>query len=166
MKITIFIALLLFPMACTSIPKHIQVSDQLVSSYNKETKNDGLQLVGSGGSFMHDIQGYDLDYVVEKCLTVNETRRLYIKTMENLLDKINSNPQVRPYLHTHPFTIENVKVMISFHTPDGKSVDSRYVALVFSGRGKICYCNYKNNKFNDIHEETYADALRIVRGNN
>ena len=148
----------------SSIPIHIQVSDRLVSSYIEETKNNGLKLIGSGGSFMHDIQAYDLHYITVQNLDVNAARNLYVKTMETLLHRINHDPKIRPYLHTYPFTIENVKIMSSFKKPDGKRVDSKYVALVFCVKGKIDYSRNVNNTLQDLYEEPYSEALRIVKG--
>lgn len=113
---------------------------------------------------MQDVKGYDLHYEAKKNLHVSEVRKLYVNTMENLLKKINNDPILRPYLHTYPFTIENVSIMISFHTSAGKSVSSQYVALVSCLNGNIFYRNYVNDKFNNIHKEPYAEALRIVRG--
>ena len=83
--------------------------------------------------------------------------------MLNLLNKINNDPQIRPYLHVYPFSIDNVKIMISFDTLEGKRVDSRYIVLVFCAKGKIFYKNYVNNSICPVHEEPYTEALRIFR---
>ena len=54
----------------------------------KETKNNGLRLIGSGGKFMDNVGGNKLHFVAVQNLNINEERKLYVKSMENLLNKI------------------------------------------------------------------------------
>lgn len=47
-------------------------------------------------------------------MNLEEARRLYVEVVEDFLNRINNNKEIRSYLHDYPFTIKNLDLMIHF----------------------------------------------------
>lgn len=155
--------ILLFAFACSPVPAHQRAANILLKSYAQQTlKTDGLYLIGLGGGFSDDIKIVSYHYGTIKSLDVNDARRLYVKTAQNLINRMNSDDNVRPYLHTYPATIDNVDISIGFFMPNGEYPDEEHVALMFRTRGLIFYEARKDSKFITLYEETWEEALRKV----
>ena len=96
-----------------------------------------------------------------KKVNVEEARILLITLTKELLDRINSDQQIRPYLDHYPFTEKGISLGLSFYDDQGKRVDNGYVAHLFVAKdGNICYDTYNHEE--DLYEEPYEEALRIV----
>jgi hypothetical protein len=156
---------LLFPVLLVANQEYIslshKISDQFVKDYSKRT---GVNITGSGGGMMDDIDLICLTFEGRQRLDVSGARRLYVDGVEDLLSRYNTSKIVRPYLHNFPFTIDNLRFMLGFEDGYGKHLASGFVALVLCANGKIYYCYYDPgvDELLDLHEETYEEALRIV----
>lgn len=145
---------------------YCRLSNKIVNEYSKElTRQKGLYLIGAGGAFMDDIKEISLHYQSLDKLSVNEARRLYIEISEGYLKRYNENVAIRPYLHNYPFTINNLKLMIGFIDETRQRQGDGFVALMFIARNKLWFEGYDltKSKFYDLHCETYAEAVEIVR---
>jgi len=93
------------------------------------------------------------------------TKSSLVDSVEEYLSAINSNEKIRPYLHNYPFTAKNVEIVIYFHNPNGSNVASGKISIAAAKRGKvICYIDYPEKyTIKTIHEETYEEALKLVR---
>ncbi len=65
----------------------------------------------------------------------------------------------------YPITSKNVNMMIGFSGDDHDYPDPPSIALVMTANDKVNYARYDKirRKFIDDYEESYYDALRIVR---
>ena len=82
------------------------------------------------------------------------------------MKKYNINVKIRPFLHNFPFTLENMKISLSFEDESHKNQGEGYVAYAFIGKNRqIFYLGYdhKTEKLYDIHCEPYEKALEIVK---
>ena len=84
--------------------------------------------------------------------------------VEEYLFAINSNENVRPYLHNYPFTASDVRIVIYFHNSDRSNVPNGKISIVAARQGSIEYFidDPKINNIKSIYEETYNDALKTV----
>lgn len=146
---------------------YIKETDRIVSSVLKDLeKKEKIYLFGYGGAFRDDVEEINLSFSTKKNVDIQKARRLIIYIAETLLKKINSNTQIRPYLHNYPFTNNNLKVSIHFNDKNDKAVLPPYLAYVGLMFGEIDYSlqNLQNNlKLDGIHQETYEEALKIYR---
>ena len=71
---------------------------------------------------------------------------------------------IKPYLSHYPFTEQGLALGISFDDENQNIVASKFVAIVFAVNGNIYYSSYNHNKkkFQNIHEESYQEAFKIV----
>ena len=130
----------------------------LQNIYAKELQKSGLRVLCKGGALMNDVEQIGLDFFLRKYVDVNEARRLYVKYSEPFLRLVNANRKLRPYLHNYPATINEIGFSISFAIDPTKD-ESSQVRHVFYGRGEVSYFAPHTN---EIHHETYEEALKIV----
>ncbi len=163
--ISVFLLLLVFNLACTVMSNDQSIAHSVMHSFGEQqTKTNGLTLLGLGGSFYDKVSILDLHFYSDRALTVEQVRGLYISSTQQLLQMVNTNCKIRPYLRNYPFNENNLKFSISFYSKDNGFLEYPAVAHVFLLNGKISY-NYYNNKeqkFIDGPIESYADALKIV----
>ena len=82
-----------------------------------------------------------------------------VKCVEEYLERINNDENVRPYLSHHPFSSLGVNFDIAFQ---GAKEDA--IRLVFLSEGNIAYCVVDPNQkpYVTKHRETYEEAREIV----
>src|ERR1700728_5092837 len=101
-----FLLLLFFSCGYRSIPQHCKEADRIMLTHAKQVKkSDNFGVMGTGGAFMDDVKEILLVYQVNIALEPKDARRLYVKTASSLLELINNDEKIRPYLHQYPFTI-------------------------------------------------------------
>jgi hypothetical protein len=90
-----------------------------------------------------------------------------VKLKERFVEVINNHEKVRPYLREHPVTAERAKINLRFCDKKGVQYCDGTVAFVLVGSdNKIYYCGSELNdlKWNDLFEEPYSEAVKIVHG--
>lgn len=129
----------------------------------------GYQYKNGIGNFA---ASYSLQKTKNEEISLGYARNLIVFLTEKLLQEINSNPEVIPDLDVYPFISDLIR--ISIHFEDENRVDlGQGVAIVYFSKGKIEYEGYKIyeyagrfpavGKHFTIHEESYAEALDIVK---
>lgn len=163
-KITPIILLLSCLISCKDEPKHVQAAHRLMNRFTSHMQNsEHFHLSGSGGAMMGDIQQVSLTYESQRDVDINEARRLFVTNSERLLNLINTDTVIRPYLHDYPFEVKNLDFSLSFYSKSHKCIQNEFISYVFFARGNICYCNYDMEKKSQIvFREPYEEALKIV----
>lgn len=170
MKIIFFIIFTLkafFILSSCSSPAHVRAAEKIMNSFTQEVRREGLYQKKSGGSMRGDIKEIILGYTVYRSLKLNQARLLFIKVSEALLNKINSNDEIRSYLHNYPFEVKNISLSLSFSSPKEDYLDESYISYVFLNtlNEDVVYCIYDSlyKELKVIHQEPYQDALRIYQ---
>jgi hypothetical protein len=105
-------------------------------------------------------------------VSIEYARTLVVYLTEGLLKEINTDPKLRPDLDIYPFTSDLIRIAIYFK--DENKIDlGQGVASVYFSKGKIEYERYDIREYTGrypaygkhftIHEESYAEALDIVK---
>ena len=126
---------------------------------------NNLHISGTGGGLKDKkIRLFMVNYDIYKDVELDEARINIVKLTEFYLQKINSDPELRPLLVTNPFTIKNLELGISYVQPSGDH--STLVARSFMNEGTVFYSKYDETQkmLVDLHKETYEEALAIVNG--
>ena len=125
-----------------------------------------------------NVSDFSIDYVLYKSrydtVTLEEARSLLVFVVENLLSEINSNYEIRDNLDFFPFTIDSIRLVIYFKDENKINLGGGIAKLRFS-KGNIKYEKYDIEEYREvypaigkhsiIHQESYQDALDIVKGN-
>jgi hypothetical protein len=129
-----------------------------------------------GHQFKNGVANFGVSYALYKTkqdeISIEYARSLLVSLAENLLEAINADLKIRPHLDVYPFTADLIRIAIYFK--DENQIDlGQGVAEVYFSKGKIEYERYDIREYTDrypakgkhvvIHEETYAEALDIVK---
>jgi hypothetical protein len=143
--------------------------DEIVDEFSREMDRDyNLICIGGGGRMPYDVEEISVEFHAYRRATVEEARELEVVATERLLEKVNQNFKIRPFLREHPFKPFRAKVSISFMNERGEWwADS--IAFVFQVKNKIHY--YKKDPSTDpikkyfaieAHSESFEEAEKII----
>jgi hypothetical protein len=121
----------------------------------------GLRPGGTIGQMMREVQVLGLSFTYHKPIDIVEGRKLLLKAAHTLLDKINQEPRIRPYLIRYPFAPRNVEIEIFLRTPDNGFVPPDALRVITVREGVLRYKinNPKKVGFATIYKETYDEAV-------
>lgn len=159
----LIMSLAFFLMGCESEPIYIQHVNRLRSQFIAEVqRKDPVTVSMIGGGLFRDVEEVSITFRAYKHADITDARQMIVPYVKRLLELINQDEQVRPYLRQYPFW--GVKLRISFYESNEEPVNPPLLTSVifWPDRKTIEYCIYKNDVFVGIYEESYEDALRIV----
>jgi len=164
--LAIFFLLTLLFISCGSGKSYTFMADHIFKEFTKEMKQkNGFQICSSGGSMPgRVVKSVNMVFSSNYQLDICEARKLYVETLWRLLDKINNDKIIRPYLNQYPAKWENVHLGIVFDY--NKKLIEKKVALMTNVNNVLYFFIYdpKTNSLKDLHEESIDDALGIVFG--
>jgi hypothetical protein len=161
----IFILFCIFSFSSLKATHYGDLARDIMNSYSIHLyKLRGLELAGSGGSMPADIKKITLQFDSPLELDLVCARRLFIESAEGLLYIVNRDKKIRPYLHDYPFTCRNIGFGIGF-MHKGKWAKNNKIAYVSIVNSIVFYSIY-TEKLEDLYEEPYEEALRIVQQEN
>ena len=102
-------------------------------------------------------------------MSKDEGRKTIIDCVNVLLNEINSDPKLQPFLINKPFTINNVRIVIVVFTSEGKDIFYPDIRVFSAFGGKINYSTKSpDHKYNYYtrEEETFEEAMRIIEAQN
>ncbi len=142
---------------------HARRTQALLESFGKEMEKEfGLVFQGCGGSMPNSVDEVEVLFEAHRKGTIEEARALQIAGTEKLLQKINSEKSLKPYLKESPFPPGKVSLSISY-SKDGKSrFDDGSIALAYKTGNQIFYYSYDpiSNSLQSLFSESYENALK------
>lgn len=154
---------------------YISKAESLVNTILKQTacsivKKYKVSPVGSGAAMPNCVvEKLTLEFSSYKSpLTKDQLRELLIEFGEELLNNINSNKDLQPYLVSKPFTIKNVSICI-YNYNQGRDLFDPDITVASLSKGVIYY---KTNdpkdifKYKNEYEETYEEAKKLLQKEN
>lgn len=138
----------------------------------------------------NNIEAISLRFHAYRRATVEEARELIVMTILKLVDKVNANEKIRPYLKEYPFTRRGADISIAFHNNESASsyyLDGSVALVCQTHEGKLWYDSAELQKRKlpnfidydgkvevgkiidrevlvDLMQESYEEALKIVQG--
>lgn len=139
---------------------------KITSSFANDMKNDhDYGMYAYGGLIRENIELFTMYFETQKKVTLDESRMLILNCVEELLNRINSNEKIRPYLSVYPFTSDGLVLDLLFRDFYGNIISDGQISTVYLLNGKIFYETYdqQTKRYIDVQEESYQDALKIVK---
>jgi hypothetical protein len=100
-------------------------------------------------------------------LTHEQLRCVLVGSIEELLTAINSHPKITPQLDHHPFTVEDIEVVIFIIDDRGAGLSAPDLVIGNTRRNKLIYSTMdRTGQYDEIVEvaqEPYSTALEIVK---
>lgn len=158
-QLFVFLVVLMNSSLAAEEEEYLNQKDRLMRSFVDEVERQyDIYCCVSGGSFVDNMKKVQLTFRVEFDLTVDEARDLEVKLLTKLLDMINNDELVRPYLATYPFTIDRVNIGLSFaHHRD------QFAYLSCVNKTLFYRKEPSNGPLVDFLAESYEEAEKIVR---
>lgn len=153
-------------------PCYTEYVQRVINEFAKEMeKEHGIVCYGSGGSMPYDVRQIDVRFSSYRRAEVADARKDLMMVMNKLLDKINGNEQLRPYLREYPFKSNMLGIAIAYyHKVQGNGEEwvepyrDGSVSLVSFGYGKVRYSGSdSNDDLFKILEETYESTLENLK---
>ena len=189
MKFTkLILIILLFSCSCVKNRKdasEIFSGYKCIASFSKKIELEtGLVLYSYGANnnlpkgypFKNEVVTVSADYKLKKTrrdtVSLEQARKMIVWLIGSIVERINSDLEVRQYLEIYPFTYDLLATSILFK--DENNIDlGTGISQVYFHRGKIKYERYDIHEYTGtypargkhyfIHEETYPEALAIVQ---
>lgn len=144
--------------------------DQLFKAFAKEVKKKwGLTLWAEGGKMANGIEEVAVSLITSDRASIEKARKLQVEITERLLEIINSDSFLRPYLKEHPFKPNRAKVAITFKKWNGSHYTDGSVAAVRQSDNMLYYFTMpppEENRFKTrpvpLSEESYDEAKNFV----
>ena len=148
------------------VPPNVKLVNEIRVSTAKELKDEhNLNLIGTGSQMMNEIEMLMMGFTFYQEVEIETARKLVVEATEKYLAAINTNKKIRPYLHHHPFTAENVEIVIYFHNLNGSDVSLGKCKSASANQGKITYYtqNPEGHTLKIMLREPYTEALQLVK---
>lgn len=125
-----------------------------------------MRQFGNGVSGMDKLWEVALSF--ERCgslMSEKEARRLLVSCVNEFIESVNNNHELRPLLKVYPFTAENIDLAIYNYGPNRQNVFHPFISIISASRGKLEYLTDSKenpNKFESEKSETFAEAVAIL----
>lgn len=130
----------------------------------KLKKETGLRPCGTGGNMMHGVKMLALSFDANFDLSVEEGRKLLIKSVDEFVQAVNADARIHPYLVDNPFGPKNVEIRIFLYHPNGSNVTPGALSVIKAINGMLIYETQDvESHLNILFEEHYAEALSKIK---
>jgi len=95
-----------------------------------------------------------------------EARKLIIACVDDFLEAVNNDEELRPFLQDFPFTAKNLELRIFNFDKNQELQSFPFIAIVTDSRGKIGFLTKDPNikyGYKTDTEETYDEAVAILK---
>lgn len=163
MKYIIFLLFLIGVLLSCSMKQQPDLIGPIFSSYKKQIeKSRGYIVFGTGASMPDcEVKYLFMAFRGKEKVDLSEARRRYIELVEGLVDTINADLTIRPYLETYPATWRNTQVQLDFMR---KEINKENISFISHVNERIYYrIEDRKNHFVSVYDESYEEALEIVK---
>lgn len=140
------------------------VNKVLYQTANIIKNNYSLSPIGSGATMPDGpIRELYLAFNSYESLSMPELRKLLFQISNELINQVNSNEEIQPFLYKKPFNQENVQIIIFNYDKKGRNLCDPEITTAEISHGFLTY-GYRDPTHDyrliDKHKETYAEALK------
>ena len=115
----------------------------------------------------YDVDEIGIGFLLNQQTSIEEARELEIRATERLIELINTNEFIKPYLRDPPWDQNRARVMIAFRNEYGEDYPEG-VRLILQAHETVFYFGPKKTPKEvgiTIKEEPYAEAKAFVENN-
>lgn len=147
---------------------YVKIADKIVAkTANTLCKKHQLSCIADSAGMMHCVYMVGMSFEIRCTLDENEARIILIDCVEELLEAINSNKEIRPFLSNYPFNEKNIHLAIFSVDKNGQDTFDPYIGSVsISKQDSITFRTKDPNNiygYKNEYRENYQEALKTVR---
>ena len=139
---------------CVKPPAHVSVSDKSVKNYSESIAEKRLKVLSIGGHYINDrVENLYLDLEYDGILNEKTAKLKLTKYIAGLLDHVNNDDKLYPYLVKETFNSYDISISLSYTSTDHKN------SQVHLENGNIIFSVYnkKNNSLEEYDSLPYKD---------
>lgn len=163
----LFMGFKLFEGSDYKIPKDEQIVNDLLNNaaclFKKKYK---LLPIGTSVAMPSGvIKKLGLEFQLYGPESKEEIRKILINCSQELLNIINSNLEIRPYLECYPFTIDRIGIGLFINHKDNSGVDYPHIGIATIRKSKLEFLRLITTdipNLKDTYVESYEDALKAL----
>ena len=149
--------------------KTMAVNYILQSASKKIAAEKKVSITSIGCAAMHKVESLELGISANRYLDIPTARKLLIDSAQILIDEVQQNQQVQPYLLNTGFNLENASIIL-YIRPDYKTPLEPNLGVTTCKNGILKYKVYDKEfyeekqlpKAHTIYQETYQEALAAL----
>lgn len=150
-----------------SSPEYVVISEKILSDIAITlSKRHKMSFFGDVGGMARCVNLLGLVFQIPGPLSKNQLREILIDCVEELLNAINTNEKLRPYLKNYPFTAKEVEIKLFIIDQKGEDIYDPEIDVAAAHNGILRFTTTdKNNTFvyKSQIKEDYETALKIVK---
>lgn len=138
-----------------------EIRQKVASRLKKELDLDPS---GTMGQMLNEIEKLGLSFCYYQPIEIAEGRKLLVKAVDSMLEEINKEPRVQPYLVRQPFIPRNIEIEIFLRNPDGNFVSEGALNIIEAVDGIFRYKIHHPTEhgFITVYQETYEEAVARI----
>lgn len=150
-------------------PPHVIVAEKFMERMKiKLIKKHHFNFLGTYNGMFKTINLMGFIFELDRNVTKDEGRRIFIDCMNEFLDAINQDDSIRPYLAVYPFDFDHIDMTIYFNKEDQAELHHPNLGLITKMKNSIHYYTYdsesKRSDYKVDEKESFEEALKIVNG--
>lgn len=145
--------------------------DRVINTFALEMeRNFGAICTGSGGQMPYDVDQLRIMFTIPKDATLEEARQLEVLFTERLVQIVNEDEGIRPYLRVFPIGADRARVSMRFGTPNPSSKShqsSSEIEHVLQAKNMLFYSKEDPSTecYVDLFKEPYEEArAKVLQG--
>jgi len=143
-------------------------TDQIFNSFVKEMREKHqLRCHSIGGKVQGRVEEVGAKFQLIKHTSKDEAQKLLLALTERLVEKLNQDEEIRPYLIEYPFSTTRIKIRIIFTGSDHFSYDDGSMERITLENNQISYFKVppEDDLFRAIlfYEESYQEAQNSLK---
>lgn len=146
--------------------KKEKLSNEILRKATSKLKQEtDLHPIGTIGQMLNEVQKLGLSFYYYKPTDIVEGRKLLIKSVNTLMDEVNQEKRIHPYLIRYPFLPRNIEIEIYIRSPEGSDMPIGNLWIVEACDGVLRYDIHHptDRGFVTVYKETYEEALERIK---
>ena len=146
--------------------RYVVIAQQIRSDLaEKLSKRHKMDVSGTIGGLANCINILGLSFDILGPLSKEQLRIILVDCVEEFINTINANEELRPHLKNYPFTPHEIEIKLFIVDKNRKDIYDPHISTASAYNGKLSYKTtdpYDDFKFKNKFTETYEEALKII----
>jgi hypothetical protein len=141
---------------------HCREADRLMRQFaHRVYEEKGLLLTGFGGEMSHEVRTLGVSFCSREPLDVSQARDLYLSLVQDFVNAINQDRDIRPFLAEYPVSAKQVEILLSLQDDQGRMRRDGSICMIINVPeiNRVLYHRFAENRVIKANDEQLDEAL-------